>query len=576
MAEEQTQAESRGFWRTFIGGMADKGHPVYMGLQDKFYPEDMQEKRNREKRMADLALQTAENNAIIQQQNIDNNKLQNEGFILSNLAKKQAMEHAKAQEERNTKLFPYKETQAKAQATQEEVKARAMQHQLWDEEGAQVATIFVDGLKKQIGHDFLNLPGQTIFDNSENLRILTQVIQIFKAYEESDERGDYMLSKSDFTRQVKKDGLPVLVSKDGTREFILTEENINKAMLDIQNGLKNDIAASYLIGGDAQSLDEYATKNILEQPNTKQVFGTYGNAVGEYNQFLNSNISIGQGKVVPRFSKEDKLGHLLSRTLQGAIIDGKISQQEMQQLTPLFAMTVKKMGGEVIFGNDVATSKIKLANGVEVPLTKFANDIAERDKIMYEWNKHVNAIYEQKAKNNTLGGDSEESPESKQAGIDLGNMYGAEYDRLRNADRKKIKKVHNGTMAELSEAMQRRGVKTIKELPLEVLRILDDNWIKDIEDQDLDEKKFYSPYQDEIFKKEIALLNEEKAPLIAELRELEKTTSEYQEYLHGRRGPNQKQKKLEKLKGKVDKINDAIKMRKNKLESRGIKIEDNK
>jgi hypothetical protein len=83
---------------------------------------------------------------------------------------------------------------------------------------------------------------------------------------------------------------------------------------------------------------------------------------------------------------------LLSRTLQGAIIDGKISQQEMQQLTPLFAMTVKKMGGEVIFGNDVATTKVKLASGVEVPLTKFANDIAQRDTVMTEWNKHCQEI----------------------------------------------------------------------------------------------------------------------------------------------------------------------------------------
>ena len=102
---------------------------------------------------------------------------------------------------------------------------------------------------------------------------------------------------------------------------------------------------------------------------------------------------------------------------------------------------------------------------------------------------------------------------------------------------------------------------------------MDNAWQVAINEAELPDT-LYSPYQNIIFVREREELYKEKAPLIAELRELEKNTSEYREYIYGRRGPTPQQKKLLSLRNKIDDINDAIKMREDKLRDRGVKLEE--
>lgn len=554
---EEEKKDNPGYFsrlaKSYINARAEQNHPVFTALQDQYYPEDAKariDKKAQAQRMTDL---------------------QEQGLRLSNQQKEQDIKNNETVFERN-----------KARADYEKELFMQQRRQLWDENGRVEADKFKNALKEQSGYDFWNVYGQAIFDNSENLGSLTEAMQVMQAYERSDEEGDYMLSQTGWKRMTDENGNTKLISPEGDLEFNASDDGIRKVMTEIQKKLLDDMAAAYIMGGDSTDLQQFATKNILSQNNTEKVFGTYGNAIREYNQFINKGVPNAKGGVSEKFNKTEKLGHILSRSLQSAIIDGKISQEEMAQLTPLFALTVKKMGGEVIFGNDVANTKVKLGSGMEVPLTRFAQDLAERDVVMHEWNNHVNNRYaemlkvERKAKNNTLGGDSEESAGITQGDHDLFNMYRFNYSDLSNDEQTKLKSAKTRNNMVLNTVLKEKQAKTLNELSLEDLRNLDNDWNNKVDNEGLNEKKFYSPYQDEIFKREIALLNEEKAPLIAELRELEKTTSEYQEHLHGRRGPDKKQKQLIKLKKKIDKINDSIKMQKNKLESRGIKIEDNK
>lgn len=500
---------------------------IASGLEAGLNTEQFQEKKNartRAARLADLQLQQAEAN----------------------------LERTRQSNKHNALIFPEQLEQARQQTKQSQQRtasndialqnARLQQQNLWYQQGEEEEKRFKDTIYQKIGYNNLNLYGQAILDNSENLNALADATAIMKAYSRSDEEGDYLLSKTGWKRTATEDGKNILVSPDGKLQFDASDAGLKKIMGDIQSKLKDDIAAGYIMGGDSTSLEQFATKTILEQPGTKNTFGTYGNAVGAYNNFLNGNISVGQGKVAPRFSKEEKLGHLLSRTLQGAIIDGKISQQEMAQLTPLFAMTVKKMGGEVLLGNDVATTKVKLASGVEVPLTKFANDIAQRDTVMTEWNKHcqevqynnaLKAYKMAKAKaeaENAAGMGEEGKPQSnvtrftpdkykeqnKNAYVDLSSDKKMELDNA-------FSKFNSENSFILQKLPAQDKDLTLEHLP--ALKLLDHSWNKILDDKDIDSDKFPSPVKNQILNLNINDLHKKALALRKENAELEKANN---------------------------------------------------
>jgi hypothetical protein len=326
------------------------------------------------------------------------------------------------------------------------------QQNLWYQQAESEKKRFKDTVYQNIGADNLNIYGQAILDNSENLNALADASAIMKAYSRSDEEGDYLLSLNGWQRQTNADGQNILISPNGKMKFEASDDGIRNVMTDIQNRLKNDIAASYTLGGDATSTEQYAIKTILQQPGIDKIFGSYGNTVGQYNDFLNGVVSAGNGKFVPRFSKAQKLRHLLSRGLRGATIDGIISQQEIQYLTPLFDSMIKKVGGEVIFGNDVATTKVRFGS-YEMPIAAYAQKLAEEDTVMFEWDKYCQEVQynnalkaykmaKAKAEAENAAGMGEEGEQpllTKDEYSYYTRIYGAAFTKLPKATAAKIK-----------------------------------------------------------------------------------------------------------------------------------------
>ena len=53
----------------------------------------------------------------------------------------------------------------------------------------------------------------------------------------------------------------------------------------------------------------------------------------------------------------------------------KINEEEKRILAPLFAANIKKMGGEVIWGNSVDENFIRRGDGSQVGLRQLARDL---------------------------------------------------------------------------------------------------------------------------------------------------------------------------------------------------------
>lgn len=408
----ETKPQGKGFWRTFVGGMADRGHPVYVAMQESHYPEDALA-RNKQK---DIQRQLNEENL--------------KGRRLQNMALEQDIQQSK-------ELFGYKKQQESAKTNM----LKLQQQQAWDTQADSEEKRFTNNFKKKLGYDSLNLTGQTIVDNSPNLKALAEAQVIMQAFARGDEEGDYQLSRAGWSRTLTEDGKNIFTSADGKLQFDASDVGIKSVMDNVQKKLKDDIAAAYLLGGDSTDLKQFTAKYILGQPGIEQDFGSYGQALGQYNRYVNSSNAKGQ----PRFTKEEKLNHILATSLQAAIVDGKISQNEQAALMPLFDQTVKKFGGEVIWGNDVAQTKIKLANGMEVPLVRFAHDTAGMDVVMTGWKEQVAEIKQKRmlatlalkkaqaevAKNQrNAGGEGESGTLTDEVRDFHSNMYGAAWDRL--------------------------------------------------------------------------------------------------------------------------------------------------
>lgn len=458
---------------------------------------------------------------------------------------------------------------------------RLQQAQLnaWNNNAQNEINAFKNNLKNAVGYDALNFTGQTIYDNSSGVNEMAEAAAILKAFDRSPEEGKALISKTGWSFEEDKSGKSrgFIVSPDGNTRITADDKSLKALMAKAKEDMKNDLAASMAMGSDAMTLEQFAVKNILSAPGTEQVFGSYGSALGAYKRFVNGQTydvettPDGRKKTMTRerFTREEKLGHVLSRSLSSAILDGKITQQEQAVLTPLFAASVKKFGAEVIFGQDAATSKVRMRDGSEVPLVKFAQDLAERDVISAEWRRNVaaiNAKANQNQKQQNINANNDTAWKYR-----LDGMFGSQF---RDADTKTQKKLINAAVEMQQEqkgVMQQAGAKTLGELPTDKLRLLDSMWKNKVDDE-----KFYSPYEDEVFLRERESLYQAKRDLERELKQKERTTSEYQEHLHGRRGPTAEQKSLTSLKKQLLDINKQIKFREEKLRNRRINFKEYK
>ncbi|MBO7329170.1 MAG: hypothetical protein J6W00_10420 [Lentisphaeria bacterium] len=84
------------------------------------------------------------------------------------------------------------------------------------------------------------------------------------------------------------------------------------------------------------------------------------------------------------FNEQDMIVHQLSRSLQTALIDKKLSPQETQLLAPQFEMYLQKFNARVEFSpdGDINKTKIVKRSGDTVDILKFAQDMQMLDPVM--------------------------------------------------------------------------------------------------------------------------------------------------------------------------------------------------
>jgi hypothetical protein len=143
------------------------------------------------------------------------------------------------------------------------------------------------------------------------------------------------------------------------------------------------------------SLDQCSIRNMITDFGVAKYFTTqgadgkasvdYASAYSAYKDYISANAS----KV---FSDEDLMGHMLSRTLQEALVDNKLTPDEMKMLMPQFAMYLEKFRASVTLpnGGDPRTSMVKLADGTQIDIMTFAKDLKERDRVARGFEQYLN------------------------------------------------------------------------------------------------------------------------------------------------------------------------------------------
>lgn len=446
--------------------------------------------------------------------------------------------------------------------------------------------------KEQIGYYDFNVFGRAQIDNSQYFKAFTEFSTIVQMYKENPEAAKAVAADMGFNTSENEKGELVFTSADGKRSFTPNSPELKDILQGLQKSLMDDIVAANVTGKDAATMQEASLKTILNTPETLQIFGSAGNAYRSYSSFINSRITDRDGNTRDRFTNTQKAEHILASSIKAALLDNKLSQEEIAVLTPQFAATVKQFGGEVKFGKGIEDTVViigtRFGNKREVPLRQFAQDIAQRDVISAEWYNHQLEVYVQMQRNAKGGGngDNKANEETMDDKLELSDMYGSKFADASTEVQNKLIGIKRTMKKEADVRKSNRGVESLNELSLDDLRILSKEWNKRVKEAELDENEFYSPYQDEIFKRELTELKKEKAPLIKEIGKLEQQgvdkIGDAQSFANwGGKGERSRQtdprvKQLRTLRRKVDEINDGIKMREAILKKRGIEIEEQK
>lgn len=560
----------------------DKVAAVAGGIEAALNTDDFQarkQRRARASRMAELELQDAENRVQANAFKLEQAKalaplqMQQAQANLANIERQGR--NSDQQFEQNKELFPLKKQSAKAAADLNTLRLQQAQYTFWDQEAANQNKLLQEQMNNRFGYQLMDDAGRAVMDNSQALQGLREATIIMNAIKADPEKAKYYAQKKGWTYNLNDKEEDTLTSPDGKIRFTANDAGLKKLMDNIQKQAMDDITAARIIGTDAQSIPEASAKVMLNNQNYLKLYGTVGNAYRSYRDFMNQKVLQKDGSMKDLFTPSQKMVHATSVTLNAALKDNAFSQAEMAALSAQFVPTVKQFGGEVIWGQGVDDTKVIMRNNGMVrtyPIREFAEVLSQRDVITPAFNRHV-AEVARKMNRNQAGGQGGNNAARGTSNIvwksRLDGMYGTDFRDAKDTVQDKLVEVAKEMDIEEKDLMQETGAKTMDDLSLDNLRMLDNEWKNKVDDD-----KFYSPYQDRIFLRERDALYKEKAPLIAKLRELGKNTSDYQEHIHGRRGQNQKHREIYSLRKKIDRINDGIKMRESKLRSRGVKFKE--
>lgn len=564
---------------------------VAAGLEAGINTESFQQRkqaRANAARLAEVQLQQAE-------ANLEKTRLNNEqAKELAPLEKRLKMAQASNAEktgqiydqtlEHNNAVNPLLVREKKAKAENAEITLQFNKEKIWKNNFDAKKKQINEDLKKNFGIDNLNFVAQTAFENSQARDAFEDITVIMGALKNDPEAAKYYAEDTGWKLSNDANGTPVLTSPDGKKSFTADDAGLKKIFGETQKQLKDDITACNIIGKDAQSIGEATAKVILKNPAVQQIYGTPGAAYSAYRDFLNrSGVDPKSGKARQVFSPEQKTWHSAHLLFRTAMEDNVFSPEEMQTLIPQAAQMIKVLGGTLKLGDSIDdTEVIWGADGGlnhTYKLKDFVNSVlTEKDVVspLFRETMRINLNQQKKNQQGGENGGSGEQEMSDSVWAELSNTYGTAFDELSDDKQNSFLTIVNNSENREQAMLRVRKKETLKDLSLDDLRTLDNGWQVDLGKKKLDKNKFFSPYQNEIFQRERDDLYAQKTPLIAELRELEKKTSDYQEHIHGRRGQTKEQMKINSLRAKINDINDKIKMREKHLSARGIAFKEYK
>lgn len=587
----QSGQEKVGFWRAYIRASADQGHAPSMGIQARFFPEDYKKRESRKEiasRLQELMLKQSETNLARSKWELEQKK-QNASFVNAqleqNLRNSQLQVKQAAQNlESSKKSEPYRLQRLATDAEAAKFRLQQAKHAAWDANLVQAQNKYIDNFKGKAGYNQWNSFGQAIFDNSKAVKAFGQLSYMMQLAQRDPEQYQYMLGK------IKEEGwepgnddkgeLTLTHNNlDGKKyQFVANDAGLKKLAGDIQTKMKNDLMAARITGMDAVSPGQATAKAVISNPVVKSICGDEGTAYGYYSDFYNRKIVNSKtGEVKDVFSPEQKTYHMLNLLVGSALEDGKFSDTEMANLIPQVGNMIKYLGGELKLGDSVENTTVTWGRDKGYAQTYSIKDflnviLRDKDVITPSFGGYLQPIAAKKrgvVAGGSAGGDggNTQATEHKEKRISqAGSMYGSLFKDADDKKQNHIISVMDNFYEKTATELKNKNVSNYKELGLDDLRQLDDYW-----NDQIDDKKFYSPVQDEIFLRERDDLYAQKAPLIQELRESEKSDKNNKKY-----GRFYTSKKTLKLRDDIDGINDKIKMREKKLKERGVKFKEYK
>lgn len=329
----------------------------------------------------------------------ENEALAKENALLRNQALKQQIEFDKNREARAVAADQRAE-QAHAQNMQQaNVNYENSQMNLYLKQGAVYGNEFDTGMKKVIDKQGLDFESQNMFFNSSAYKEARDMWVAFKMYDNNPDSAVALLKNVGWNVETDKDGKTWLyqTAADGKQKRLEFNDATISALRDsVSKNFMDNYGTSVALGTPAASLNQAAIKNVLNSKEVKSVYGdNLLDAGREYKSFLENN----------KFSSEEIAGHVMNRTLQSAIADRRLTQEEMTVLAPQFDLALRSFGGEITllhvdqkpgapfssFDGSVDKALVKLKDGRTITLDTLARELNERDIVWHRWNDTMRA-----------------------------------------------------------------------------------------------------------------------------------------------------------------------------------------
>lgn len=326
-----------------------------------------------------------------QQLEMENARLRNEALKQDLRFGKNREERAAAAEKRSEQASKRAEQSHAVSMQHANASLEASRLNLYKAQAQAYGDEFYKGMTNKLNADGVDFADQNLLFNSTAFREAQDMWIAFKMYDNNPDAAVSLLKDIGWNVETDKDGKTWFYqdAPDGTRKRL---EFNDATVRQIRDKVNKDFMDNYgtviALGTPAASLNQASIKNVLTSKEVKNVYGDKLLDAGrDYKAFLQAGA---KSKI---FTQEDIAGHIMNRTLQAALVDKKLTQEEMQVLIPQFQLALKKFGGEIIPGEGGSIEKtlVKLKDGRTITLDTLARDLNERDVVWGKWNDQMKA-----------------------------------------------------------------------------------------------------------------------------------------------------------------------------------------